>query len=539
MLEGQTDAQLLRRYVGEGAGDAFTALVQRHLSLAYGVARRHCNDAALASEVAQKVFITLAKRAVWLTSHPSLGGWVHQTALNLAQHELRSERRRRQREQVALQLGTCMKEDESLFATIMPVLDEALLDLRAGDREILLLRFFGNKTLRETGAALGITSDTAQKRVAKALDALSEQFRRRGFRVAGAAALGLAMQQASAHAVPVGLAAGTSQAALAAGTAKCFGNLTVPLIKLMSITKLQTAVLCLTVAGIPLGYQWHSVARARQDAQDLNNRLAALRVEVDTNERGGNRAAARVAALKDRLAGNIASHTPANTPPKTPTAYVWDENSPYVRVPKEIMSRVRFAPFATRTNRDGKNEQYQLPPLQADGSPQPALEASLGLSDAETQQLRTLCQTEFQQFQQLVSAHSQVTEGTWGGGNLPTATLNTGAFADDGAQLRDQFQQQLASLLGPDRANAFWEQASPTLSNLFDDFGANPQKLQLIDNPNGLELMTATSTGATIGALSQRNGLPLPPELQAYVSAWTIPSNGQPNGQANVSVQQQ
>jgi RNA polymerase sigma factor (sigma-70 family) len=536
MLEGQTDAQLLRRYVGEGAGDAFTALVQRHLSLAYGVALRHCNDAALASEVAQKVFITLAKRAVWLTSHPSLGGWVHQTALNLAQHELRSERRRRQREQVALQLGTCMKEDESLFATIMPVLDEALLDLRAGDREILLLRFFGNKTLRETGAALGITADTAQKRVAKALDALSEQFRRRGFRIAGVAALGLALQQASAHAVPANLASGATQAALAVGTAKCFGNLTVPLIKLMSLTKVQTTLLCLTVAGIPLGYQLHTLSYARQNTRDLNNNLAALRVEMDANERGSSHAMARVAAIRDRPAKKSATHSP---PSKQAIAYVWDENSPYVRVPKDIMSRVHFAPFATRTNRDGRIEHYQLPPLQADGTPQPALEAALGLSDAESQQLRALCQTEFQQLQQLVSTHSQVTEGTWAGGSLPTATLNTTAFADDGAQARDQFQQQLASLLGPDRANAFWEQTSPTLSNLFNDFGANPRQLELIDNPSGLELMTASSTGSTIGALTQRNGVPLPPELQAYASAWTTPPNGQPNGQASVAGRQQ
>jgi RNA polymerase sigma factor (sigma-70 family) len=539
MFEGQTDAQLLSRYVGEGSEDAFTTLVQRHLSLAYGVALRHSYDAALAGEVAQKVFITLAKQAVWLTSHPSLGGWIHRTALNLAQHERRAEWRRRQREQVAIQLGTCMKEDESLFARIMPELDEALLDLRAGDREILLLRFFGNRTLRETGAALGITSDTAQKRVAKALDALSEQFRRRGFRVAGAAALGLALQQASAYAVPAGLAAGTSQAALAAGTAKCFGNLTVPLIKLMSITKVQTAVLCLTVAGIPLGYQLHSLASARKTTEELNGRLAALRVDVDASERGAARVASRVTAMQNRRSETAKTRSPAKPPPERANPYGWDENSPYLRVPKEIMSRVHFAPFATRTNRDGKIEQYQLPPLQADGTPQPALEAALGLSDAESQQLRTLCQTDFQQFQQLVSTHSQVSQGVWGGGNMPTVTLNTGAFADDGAQLRDQFQQQLASLLGPDRANAFWEQASPTLSNLFDDFGANPQKLQLIDNPNGLELMTSTSTGATIGALSQRNGLPLPPELQAYVSAWTIPPNDQPNGQANVSPHQQ
>jgi hypothetical protein len=270
--------------------------------------------------------------------------------------------------------------------------------------------------------------------------------------------------------------------------------------------------------------------------RDLNNNLAALRVEVDANERGSSHAMARVAAIRDRLAKNSATHSP---PSKQAIAYVWDENSPYVRVPKDIMSRVHFAPFATRTNRDGRIEHYQLPPLQADGTPQPALEAALGLSDAESQQLRALCQTEFQQLQQLVSTHSQVTEGTWAGGSLPTATLNTTAFADDGAQARDQFQQQLASLLGPDRANAFWEQTSPTLSNLFNDFGANPRQLELIDNPSGLELMTASSTGSTIGALTQRNGVPLPPELQAYASAWTTPPNGQPNGQASVAGRQQ
>lgn len=52
------------------------------------------NDPALASEVAQKVFITLAKRAVWLAGYPSLGGWIHQTALNLAHAEMRSQQRR-------------------------------------------------------------------------------------------------------------------------------------------------------------------------------------------------------------------------------------------------------------------------------------------------------------------------------------------------------------------------------------------------------------------------------------------------------------
>jgi len=111
MFENLTDGQLLRAYVAEWAEDAFTALLERHLGLASGTALRRCNDRALAREVTQKVFVILAGRVVWLTSHPRLGGWIHLTTLNLACAEMRGEQRRRQREQVAVQLGTCMKPD--------------------------------------------------------------------------------------------------------------------------------------------------------------------------------------------------------------------------------------------------------------------------------------------------------------------------------------------------------------------------------------------------------------------------------------------
>lgn len=97
-MTGPTDAELLQRYLKDGADDAFRALVDRHLAMVYGVALRHLRDQALAQEVAQTVFITLARRAVWLTGHSSLGGWLYRTALNLARHHSRTETRRRQRE---------------------------------------------------------------------------------------------------------------------------------------------------------------------------------------------------------------------------------------------------------------------------------------------------------------------------------------------------------------------------------------------------------------------------------------------------------
>ena len=85
-MNNQTDAELLKRYLAEGAEEAFAALVERHLALVHGVALRHLNDPALAQEVTQNVFITLARRAVWLTGHPSLGGWLYRTSVHLAQH---------------------------------------------------------------------------------------------------------------------------------------------------------------------------------------------------------------------------------------------------------------------------------------------------------------------------------------------------------------------------------------------------------------------------------------------------------------------
>jgi len=535
-MNGLTDNELLKRYLRDGAQDAFATLVKKYLGLVYGVALRRLHDPTPAQEVTQNVFITLARQAVWLSGHASLGGWLYRTTNNLAQHEWRADQRRRKREEIALELGTCMKTDPSLLSTITPLLDEAMLELRSADREALLLRYFANKSLREVGAALGIQEDAAQKRVSKALDALAERFRQRGFRVGAAAALALALQQTSAHAVPTGLAFSTTQVALSAGATASLGSMTIPIMKFMSLTKIQTAALCLSIAALPLGYQWHALGNARSIKDQTNARLQTLRSDVFDREREQARAEHRLIVAQRALAKAAASeHALSHTKLAEPqeNLYVWDENSPYVRVPKELLSQLRFAPFGSRAGRDGKTEQYQLPPLAADGSPQPALAAALGLSADEAERLRSLCQSEFADFNKLVANHSRLTEQPFAGGPMPSAMLNMSAFPDEGAQFRDQFQAQVTALLGSERADAFWQQATPEFSQLFNDFGANARQLQLINNPRGLELMNASATGASVGLLSQRNGMPLPPQLQAYADAWSAPQGGQPGEQTS------
>jgi RNA polymerase sigma factor (sigma-70 family) len=525
-----TDSELLRRHLAGGEEAAFAMLVERHLALVYHTAlRRLNNDPTQAQEVAQNVFILLARRAMWLAEHPSLAGWLYRTAVHLAEHELRTEQRRRRREQTALELGTLMKPDDSPLSQISPVLDEALMELGAADREALVLRFFAHKSLREVGAALGVREDAAQKRVAKALDALTERFRRRGFRVAATAVTAVLAQQASAGAAPAGLAALTTKAALGAGAAGLLANFAGPIAKIMTLTKTQTAALCVALALVPIGYEWRANNHARAAAEQLNGQLAALRTDALAGEQDQSRADRRVAELQNQLARTpVAVSKPAAQIPIAANLYLWDEGSPYVRLPKSALTNVHFAAFATRVARDGKIERYQAPSLAADGTLQPALQAALGLSPDESGSLNQICQATFTRFNELAAAHSELTEQPLGPNT--TMKLKTAAFADDGAQLRDQFKEQVAALLGSERAATFWQQASPEFTDLLNDFGAYPRELQLVHNAQAgtVELFNMYHTGSGVAALDQRNGLPLPPMLQSYADAWTKEFANQP-----------
>src|SRR5207245_9460815 len=175
---------------------AFATLARRHLDLVYATALRKVSDAGGAEEIAQNVFSALARKAWQFAPDDSLPAWLHKTALLESKSWLRGELRRRRREQTAVELGTTMhtpKEQPALQA-LLPLLDEALLSLRETDRTALLLRYYESQSLREVGAAFGVSEDTAQKRVQSALQKLTEFFKQHGFKTASVAAAAAALQ---------------------------------------------------------------------------------------------------------------------------------------------------------------------------------------------------------------------------------------------------------------------------------------------------------------------------------------------------------
>ena len=239
----EPDNQLIAEFNARRSEEAFAALVRQHVNLVFATALRQVGDAGAAEEITQNVFVALAQAAGKLGSHPTIAGWLHQTALNKSREWLRSELRRRRREQVAVNLDLARAEGDSVWASLVPLLDEALLELREPDRLAVILHFMEGRTFHEVGSALGIGEDTARKRVNRCLGQLTHFFRRRGF-AAPALVAGAPLFTLSSHAAPAGLAASATTAGLAAAHSAATSTLTLikGALKIMAWTKAKTAI---------------------------------------------------------------------------------------------------------------------------------------------------------------------------------------------------------------------------------------------------------------------------------------------------------
>src|SRR6185295_5781447 len=110
-------------------------------------------DTHLAQDVAQTVFIGLARKGCMLSSGIMLGGWLHQHTYHVATRAVRSERRRQSREREAVEMNTLEDNSEANWRAIAPILDEAITRLPGPDRTAILLRFFEQRDFRSVATA--------------------------------------------------------------------------------------------------------------------------------------------------------------------------------------------------------------------------------------------------------------------------------------------------------------------------------------------------------------------------------------------------
>lgn len=222
VMQPKSDALLLRDYAERGLEASFSELVHRYTNLVYSCALRQVESPDAAAEIAQRVFIGLARGAQALSprlaADASLAGWLCRSARNLSLNFRRDEFRRQTRERQAMEQLISIPEDAPDWERLRRVLDEAMSELTEADYDALVLRFFQNQDFRAIGKAIGVTDDTAQKRVARALEKLRGHLSQRGIHTT-AAALSILIAANAVQSAPAGLAAAISAAALLTGTA--------------------------------------------------------------------------------------------------------------------------------------------------------------------------------------------------------------------------------------------------------------------------------------------------------------------------------
>jgi RNA polymerase sigma factor (sigma-70 family) len=275
-MQAKSDAQLLRQYAVEKSEPAFGEVVQRHAGLVYSAAWRQIGSPDLAAEIAQRVFIDLARKARSLAGSlredASLTGWLYRATRYAALNLMREERRRHAHERQVMQDFHSTSDSAPDWNSVAPLLDEAISALDEQERDALLLRYFKNQDFRAVGAALGVSDDTAQKRVARSLEKLRATLQRRGVTTT-TTALSAALASHAVQAAPAGLTAAWISASLASTAMK--GGATFTLLKLMSMTKLQLGLGAIVVGGLAV-----TVAILHQTDSKMRAENQALRLQV-------------------------------------------------------------------------------------------------------------------------------------------------------------------------------------------------------------------------------------------------------------------
>src|SRR5688572_221378 len=267
------DFELLREYSLRGSQRAFGEVVHRHIDMVHSAALRQVRDAHLAEDVAQAVFIILARKAESLPPGTIVSAWLLTATRYASANALRMRARRQRHETRA---GEDMRHSwtrmlarrgsagpnggsdrwDDRWDEVAPQLDGAVAQLGKVDRQAVVLRFFEQKSLRDVGLALGMSEDAAKKRVSRALMKLRGMLSRNGKTAIPAVALGALLMDNAVQAAPAPLTAKVTAAALAGVEGAYVPAMPMELANstqmLLAWTKLRwiTAICLLTTLGI-------------------------------------------------------------------------------------------------------------------------------------------------------------------------------------------------------------------------------------------------------------------------------------------------
>lgn len=304
MSMSPSDSDCLATFIRAADEAAFATLVHRHGPLALHTALSILRDRQLAEDVAQAVFLILARNARSLNGRSCLAPWVYRVAQRLASNQKRSHALRQRREsEAAARLydhpGSPMEPDIDAA-----LIHEELAALPESYRTPLVLCYLQGHSGDIAARALALSPQALRKRLERAREMLRARLLRRGLGTGPAAAalttmlaghspaavLAPKLVAAITRAATTGTAAPTVlklAASASPDTATSLLPALCQLILLMKTKTILTAAVCAALL-VPAAMLWHDPSQASKEHQQAETRNLETQSR-EMNKRSGKR----------------------------------------------------------------------------------------------------------------------------------------------------------------------------------------------------------------------------------------------------------
>src|SRR5688572_11588520 len=176
------DWDLLEQFRLARSEQAFGELVRRHAGFVLATCRRRLRDAHGAEDAAQAVFLVLARRPPARSGSSALAGWLYRTAVYACNNAMRAKKSRDRYEQLAAAELAAADDARGSGGDASPIdraetellLDRALAELSSKERDAILLRYYQDQSVQQVGQSLGISQNSATKRMTRAIGRVRE-----------------------------------------------------------------------------------------------------------------------------------------------------------------------------------------------------------------------------------------------------------------------------------------------------------------------------------------------------------------------------
>jgi RNA polymerase sigma factor (sigma-70 family) len=154
---GQTDGQLVNRFVSSREEAAFEELLARHGPMVLGVCRQLLREPQDAEDAFQATFLVLVRRAASIRKRDQLASWLYGVAHRVAARVRSQKARRSQRERQGVDIVAVEPSSQGVWDDCQPLIHEEINRLPDKYRLPVVLCCLEGKTQEEAARDLGWT----------------------------------------------------------------------------------------------------------------------------------------------------------------------------------------------------------------------------------------------------------------------------------------------------------------------------------------------------------------------------------------------